>query len=437
VNRFTTSVATYGDMDVWIGFTAPATATGAMYSVSAERMSDLGVYDHGYRTQAAFQTSGNVDVSLVSVNDGTLATSLAVTTYSPGDAFIARLRIIGQTLYGKVWHANVSEPDSWQVTATGADTSALKGAPGVRCIRSVGNTNANLAIPVDWFFAGSPGTHPDDFPMSARLVKASGIAGGGETVTVSQITTTEPTFVAAGATSHASNAAVTPALPAGLQQGDWIVVVGNARSSASLSISAGYTEMKPPDAVWPTGIKVWAQIRGSSSPGNPTVTPSGGVANETISAYVLGFRGMPTTLSLDEYVLDSIGQTNSSAQNVAYGSLQAGIYPGVVRLILARKSDDDTGIAPPAGFTEAVDATTTTGDDQSVWAGYRIDSAPAQVAAGSLTVTGGASAVSDSLVLALAGGYQTATVTRSANGVEKAHDAGTRLEVEDVLTLAL
>ena len=432
VNRYYTSVATYADMDVWMRFTAPATATGDMYTVSAERVSDLGVYDHGYRAQAAFQTSGNVDVSLVSINDGTLATSLAVTTYSPGDVFVARLRVVGSALFGKVWHANVAEPGAWQVTATGADGSALLGAPGVRCLRSSANTNANLAIPVDWFFAGSLGTHPDDFPLTARLVKAPGIAGGGETVTVSQITTTEPTYVAAGAASHASNAAVTPALAAGLAQGDWIVVVGCARSSATLSISAGYTLLAHQG-----GIYVWARVRGSSSPSNPTVTPSGGVANETISAYVLGFRGMPTTLSLDEYVLDSIGQTNSSAQNIAYGSLQAGIYRGVVRLILARKSDDDTGIAPPTGFTEALDATTTTGDDQSVYAAYRIDLAPARVAAGSLTVTGGASAVSDSLVLALAGGYQTATVTRSANDVTKAHDAGTLLAVEDVLTLAL
>ena len=52
-------------------------------------------------------------------------------------------------------------------------------------------------------------------------------------------------------------------------------------------------------------------------------------------------------------------------------------------------------------------------------------------------VTGGAAAVSDAVLLTLAGGYQTMTVTRSANDVEKAHDAGTLLAVEHPLIQAL
>ncbi|HEY9523112.1 MAG TPA: hypothetical protein VIR33_07720, partial [Thermopolyspora sp.] len=218
----------------------------------------------------------------------------------------------------------------------------------------------------------------------------------------------------------------------GLAQGDWIVVAGGARSAAALALS-GYTLLYHFG-----GIYVWARVRGSSSPGNPTITVSGGVANETISGNIIGLRNMPITMSLDQYVIKATGQTNTSAQNIAYpGRRPAVIYPGCVQLLIARKSDDDTGIAPPSGFTEAFDVTTTTGDDQSLWMAYRADTTPATVDPGSLVVTGGAAAVSDAVLLTLAGGYQTMTVTRSANDVEKAHSAGTLLAVEHPLIQAL
>jgi hypothetical protein len=56
---------------------------------------------------------------------------------------------------------------------------------------------------------------------------------------------------------------------------------------------------------------------------------------------------------------------------------------------------------------------------------------------GSLVVTGGASAVSDSLVLALVGGYQTLTVTRSVNGVQKAQVAGAEIVQLDPIVASL
>lgn len=301
-------------------------------------------------------------------------------------------------------------------------------------------SDASLGVPLAMRFGGidvtSPGTFADDFPVPVMLTRSpSAPTSGGELVQATRITTTEAAYVAAGAPDHDDNVAVTPSDYAGGAVGDWVVVVAGERDSgASLSISDDnytYTLLGRQ-----SGLYVWAAVRTGDTPA-PTVTPSGGGSGDTVSAAVIGLRDMPITLSLDHYVLDSAGQTNSSSQNIAYPGLTEGIHWGRVILLVARKSDDWTGVAPPSGFAEAVDTSTTSGDDQGLYVAYRIDSEPSKVDPGSLAVTGGASAVSDALVLALAGGYQTMTVTRAVNGVVKAHQARARLAADDPLVLAL
>ena len=123
-------------------------------------------------------------------------------------------------------------------------------------------------------------------------------------------------------------------------------------------------------------------------------------------------------------VLDSTTQLNGSAANIATPAL------GVTKnysLILAAgwRQDDWTGSAAVAGFTEAIDTSSTTGDDQGMTLAYRIDTTAVAVAAGSFTITGGSAAISRSIVVALRAGAQALTVTRSVNNVVKSHLAGT------------
>lgn len=263
---------------------------------------------------------------------------------------------------------------------------------------------------------------------------------GGEVVRVSSIATTAGTFVAAGAMSSADNAAVTPAMFAGSAALDLILVVGGIRSASAgtISMPADYTRLRITGLSASSPLQVWAKVHDGSEP-DPTVTPTGGAAGDTVSAVTLGLRGMPCTLDdLQDLVVDSLGLSNASAQNIAYPGLYAKNQEGCVLLVIGRKDDDWTSVAALSGFTEAVDSSTTTGNDQGLVVDYQIQTTPVVVNEGSLVVTGGAAAVSEGAVLALAAGFQTFTVSaRAVNGTVKAHTVGTRIEVEDAAVLAL
>lgn len=255
---------------------------------------------------------------------------------------------------------------------------------------------------------------------------------GGELVEASAITTTAGTFVAAGAMSSADNAAVTPALYAGNTTLDLIVVVGRIRSASAgtIAMAADYTRLPIEGFNESSPLQVWAKVHDGTESA-PAVTPTGGAAGDTVSAVTLGFRGMPCTLQdLADIVVVALGQSNASAQDIAYRAIYPQLQEGCVVLAIGGKDDDWTSVALLSGFTEAVDSSTTTGNDQGLVVDYVIQTTPALVNAGSFVVTGGASAVSDSAVLALAAGYQTFTVSRSVNEVVKSHAAGTTIEVE-------
>jgi hypothetical protein len=352
-----------------------------------------------------------------------------------------RLEIEGytETISHKGWDAQLNaEPyDTWRIgllasTSGDLDTKLGRVAGDEDCALRVAVDSDDLSFPFDpnryrWTTAA------DDFDPDLR------IRLGGELVEVSAIATTAAAFVAAGSLSSANNAAVTPALFAGATAKDLILVVARVRSvsAATLAITSGYTRLPIKNLSATSKIQAWAKVH-SGSESNPTVTPTGGAAGDSVSAVTLGFRNMPTTLAdLADLVVESASLTNSAAQNVAY----PGVYPqteGCVVLVIGGKDDDWTSVATLTGLAEAVDASTTTGNDQGIVVDYVIQTTPALVDAGSFVVTGGTSVVSHGVALALAGGFQTITVSnRSVNGVVKSHVAGTGIEVEDALVLGV
>jgi len=272
-----------------------------------------------------------------------------------------------------------------------------------------------------------------DLPLDVRL--------GGEVVTASNITTTPATFVATGTVAHANNANVTPSLPAGAAANDLLLLYAAIRNSGTgyPDTPSGYTRLRIPGDGATDNAQLFAKVH-SGSESNPTVTFTGGAANADTSAQMCAFRNMPITLDdLADIVLAGQAQLNASAADIAVPALSVTPYPGQVVLAIAWKQDDWTSVAPLSGLTEIGEPDTTTGSDQGITWAYRIDTTPALVAAGSsFVVTGGGSAISRSAVVALAGGFQTMTVSaRSENGVTKSHTAGTRIEVEDALVMGL
>jgi hypothetical protein len=336
----------------------------------------------------------------------------------------------------KTWQVqlNCSPYKPWHVfrlAETSGDTNVYLGrlAEDENCALRVAVSSSATSFLVDpnryrWTTAA------DDFPLNIRL--------GGEVCTLSAIATTAVTFVGVGTATHGSNASVTPGFPAGTTTNDVLMVFAAIRNSGTGTVNTptGYTRLPVFDAA--TNVGLFAKVDGGSEVA-PEVSFTDGVANATTSAVMFAFRGLPISLEdLGDMVVDHVDQLNASAANIAYGGLYSWKVAGCVQLILAWKQDDFTSIAVPSGFTEMIEASSTTGDDQSLYIAYRIDTTPAVVNDSSLVVTGGASAISRSAVVALAGGFQTFTVSaRSVNGVTKSHAAGTKVAVDDPSVLAL
>jgi hypothetical protein len=236
----------------------------------------------------------------------------------------------------------------------------------------------------------------------------------GEKITVTTMNTNAVSFVAAGTASHGDNTSLTPSLPAGVQQGDLLLVFAAIRSSGTGTVNTptGYT------ALLTFGNIVLLGKTHTGSESAPTVTFTGGAVGDTTSAQMAAFRYAQCS------VVTSATQLNGSAQNIATPALTAGLDRArMLILYLGWKQDDWTSVATLAG-AEIGEPFSTTGNDQGLVWDYVIQTSVAEIAASSFVVTGGAAAISRGAVVAIKGDVQSCTVTRAVNGVSKAQAAG-------------
>jgi hypothetical protein len=317
-----------------------------------------------------------------------------------------------ETLGPFTWlvNANTSPAAPWQVFELEDDdlgrldtagsslvASATAGATSLLVATSSGPPWSTTAEPYNWHIAG-------------------------EQLTVTAMTTATPAFIASGAVAHGNNASVVPGLPAGMTVDVGQVIIGMAaiRNSGTgvPDLPAGYTNL----ALF-GNVRIFGKyyVTGDAA---PTVSFTGGVANADTSARLFGFSGLSLELDDAQSVTPSpSSQLNSSAANIAFPSLVIA-RANCVALLFAWKQDDWTSVATPSSMdAEIADNATTTGDDQGIAAYYDIQTTATSIVAGSLSVTGGAAAISRAVVLALRP-LQTATVTRAVNGVSKAQSAG-------------
>ncbi len=240
---------------------------------------------------------------------------------------------------------------------------------------------------------------------------------GGEDISATAIANELITFVAAGTATHAdrgSIANVTPGLPAGLAAGDLLLCLAAIRR----------TDVQP---TAPTGyatigdignLRLFGKIAGSSESA-PVVDFPGGGSGDTISGQTAAFRGKFHDVS--KILVNHNGHPNESGQDIPYTGLSV-VFNNCLVLWFAWKQDDWTSVTSPG--TEIGEPSSTTGNDQGIVWSYTIQTTATAVAGGSFTVTGGASAISRAGVLVLQCDRQTFAVTRSVNGVSKAHAAG-------------
>jgi hypothetical protein len=261
--------------------------------------------------------------------------------------------------------------------------------------------------------------------LNQPMLKTSGL-GSGYGITVNaeemQLTAVAASTITVGSSAspaHAVNASVTPALPGGLAVGDLILVLAAIRNSGAgvPNTPAGYTRL----AVFPasSNVQLFAKVAGAGEVA-PTITFAGGVAGADTSAQCLQVQGK--WHNVNNILIGAANCLNASAQNITIPGLSLPIADNALILRLGWKQDDWTNVTSPG--TEIDEPSTTTGDDQGIVWSYSVQTTAASVASTVFTVTGGVSAISRGAILALRCDYQTATVTRSTNGVSASHAAG-------------
>jgi hypothetical protein len=207
-------------------------------------------------------------------------------------------------------------------------------------------------------------------------------------------------YVGAGALVSGDNASLTPALPAGWRarpEGvpDLFVCLASIRNSGTgtVNVPTGWFAIVNFGNVALLGR--YAQLGDTA----PTITFTGGASGDTTLAHIIALRDVEVDPA--NLVIASATQLNASAQNIAVPNLTVG--EGGIVLIAGWKQDDWTSVAALTGqlFNEAIDVSSTTGNDAGHVLDYRVQSGATNVFATNLVVTGGASAISRSIVVGL------------------------------------
>lgn len=310
--------------------------------------------------------------------------------------------------------ANLSPASGWVVAELDDDDLGKLDTAG--CVMQAAATSGATSFTVATTVLPRWTTDAGEMPIPILV--------SGQVNSVTAVANVSPAFVAAGTVAHASNASVTPTMPAGVQAGDLLLVLAAIRNSGTGTVDtpSGYTVL-----LTSGNMTVLGKVH-TGTESAPTITFTGGVALADSSAQMAAFRGTGITVHA------STAQLNASAQNIAYPALDVSRDNCVV-LYVGWKQDDWTSVASPG--TEIGEPDTTTGDDQGIVWAYTIQTTAAAIATGSFTVTGGVSAISRSGVIALATDVQTMTVTRGTNGVTKAIPIGSQVNVYRPARLAL
>lgn len=204
------------------------------------------------------------------------------------------------------------------------------------------------------------------------------------------------TFIGSGGSTSANNASVVAPTPhASTAVDDLVMIHASIRNSGvgTVDLPTGWTSLvnfgneRIIGRIWQTGDVA------------PTITFSGGVANADTIVQTATARGVSREALAT--LTASATQLNGSAQDIAYPAL---VVPKdrCLLLLAAWKQDDCTAVSIPAGWTSIGSVTNViAGDDAAQSWRYQIQTTAANIALGTLTMTGGAAAISRAVVLAL------------------------------------
>ncbi|NUT31524.1 MAG: hypothetical protein HOV79_00465 [Hamadaea sp.] len=241
----------------------------------------------------------------------------------------------------------------------------------------------------------------DDYEFAPGVVNYYRVRG---------VQTGPSTFVAAGAASSGANGPRTPGMPAGVVAGDTVFVLASTRNSGTGTVDtpANWQQVAASGNLALLGRVydgVWVM---------PTITFTGGAVGEDTLAQSAAFRNVGLTP-----LVTPVTQLNASAQDIAFGAVT--VPQDNCTLIVAGWKQDDYTSAATAGMTEIQELSSAAGNDASQIWNRLIQTTKANLAAGSIVITGGAAAISRSLVAVFGKqeylNEQTANLTPAQTGV--------------------
>jgi hypothetical protein len=247
----------------------------------------------------------------------------------------------------------------------------------------------------------------------------------GERVTVTDVAAPTIAFVGVGTASTGSSGSRTPGLPASMANGNLATIFASTRNSGTgiPDTPTDWHRFSVFDAA--SNVQVFGRIKDASWSTMPTITYTGGAANEDTIAQSMAVSGNFNDITKLQVAF--CGSLNPSAQNISISGIPIVNLPeNLFAFYYGWKQDDFTSATQPSSWTEAQEASTTAGNDASqVW-GYRAFTSRPTVGqlTPALAIVGGASAISRGGILVIASDYQLVTVTRSTNGISKAHAVG-------------
>lgn len=267
-------------------------------------------------------------------------------------------------------------------------TDTINVAPNAPVLTPQTNFDATTARAFAWAFSDpNAGDTQSAFEIDIDTAAGANAYDSGEQLG-------QVSYVGAGTSATGNNASVTPGTPAGVAEGDVVVVVASIRSSGTgtVTLPAGWT-----DLVNFGNVRAFAKRYTATGFTMPTVAFASGAAGDDTIGQSFAIRGSHQDLAS---ILSGTTGTvlNASAQNVTYPALTIP-DAGTLAVILAWKQDDATSYTTPAGWSAGSFDAPIAGNDASQAVFYK-QSGAATIASAAITVTGGAAAISRGITLA-------------------------------------
>lgn len=223
----------------------------------------------------------------------------------------------------------------------------------------------------------SGGCTIDDYEFTAGVLN---------TYRATYVDSAVPSFVAVGSGPTGNNTSLNPTLPAGLVDGDMLVLFASIRATgAAVSTPTGWSLY-----VDGGNVRVFVRVYDATVTA-PTVNFTGGAAGDDTIAQIAAVR------NADAGSAAWLFQTNASAQDINLPALSIPATPSFFALGVGWKQDVSTSSSAPAGWTviTRISSSSGTGATQ-IWHWLQ---PTANIPARTVGLAGGAAAISEGATL--------------------------------------